>query len=148
MLSGWVVATRHSPRSLAHARISHSYQGFSPGMRTVWDIAKHKMGFGSHKRHKCFLHQDLQHEDYCRKQTDDSAELRSSVVICLSISPSLWALTCLYQVRLWRHIKNLSLWNRKMNLEYSWTKRRSESRRGKQWDIYDWIWKRFSLLIT
>jgi hypothetical protein len=35
MLSGWLVATRHLPRNLAHARISYSYQGFSPGMRTV-----------------------------------------------------------------------------------------------------------------
>jgi hypothetical protein len=35
MLSGWLVATRHLPRNLAHVRTSHSEQGFSPGMRTV-----------------------------------------------------------------------------------------------------------------
>jgi hypothetical protein len=35
MLSGWLVATRQSPRNLAHAHISNFYQGFSPGPWTV-----------------------------------------------------------------------------------------------------------------
>jgi hypothetical protein len=40
MLSGWLVATRHLSRNLAHARISHSLHGFSPCMRTVVDLLR------------------------------------------------------------------------------------------------------------
>jgi len=32
MLSGWLVETGHSPWNLAHALLSHSYQGSSPGL--------------------------------------------------------------------------------------------------------------------
>jgi hypothetical protein len=39
MFSGWLVAARHLPRNLAHARVSHSLQGFSPGMRTVLAVS-------------------------------------------------------------------------------------------------------------
>jgi hypothetical protein len=35
MLSGWVVVTRHLPRNLALAHLSHSYQRSSPGLWTV-----------------------------------------------------------------------------------------------------------------
>jgi hypothetical protein len=35
MLAGWVVVTRRSPRNLAHAHLSYSYQLLSCGLWTI-----------------------------------------------------------------------------------------------------------------